>query len=181
MKQTRGADVLKAWVVYFALKCAVVILAMLIGERLGFIVFSIEKGPSPKEDVALAWLALVVCYAVVAVIAAFIFRWAVGRFVVSRMGQEAPAHLGLFLYCRTWVIYASITFVGGYLIALPLDYAIFELALGGFADASWPEWLRPFLQPIVFTLLSLFIFRWAVIKLLLADRTALASPKARVM
>ena len=70
-------DVLKAWAVYFLLKCAVVILAMHIGEHLGFLVVSFEEGPGLQEGVEMAWAVLAVYYFAVAVVAAFLFKWAV--------------------------------------------------------------------------------------------------------
>ena len=177
--QADWADVLKAWAVYYLLKCAVVILAMHIGERLGFLVVSVEKGPGLQEGVEMAWAALAVYYIAVAAVAAFLFKWAVSRFIVSKMVQEMPVHLGLFRYLRVWVVYATITFALGYLIALVLEYTILELMLGGLAEAPWTGWLRKSVRPIAFTSVSLLVFRWTIIKLLLADRTAVASPKAK--
>jgi hypothetical protein len=170
--QPDTVDVLMAWAVYYLLKCAEVLLAMHIGERLGFFVVSVEKGPGLKEGVEMAWVALAVYYTVVAVIAAFIFKWAVSRFVVSKIVQATPPHLSLFLYFRVWVVYAAITFALGYLIAVVLEYTILEPLLGSFAEAPRAGWLRMSVRPIVFTTVSLLVFRWAVIKLLLADRTA---------
>jgi hypothetical protein len=178
--QVGWVDVLKAWAIYFLLKCILVILANLIGERLGYLVFSIEKGPSLKEGVEMGWLLLGITYGPLIVVAAFIFKWAVSRFVVSKIVQETPVQLSLFLYCRAWVLYAAITFVLGHLITLVLEYAILELILGSLDEAPWTEWLRRFVQPTVFTVVSLLVFRWAVIKLLLADRIARASSKAPV-
>jgi hypothetical protein len=177
--QAGTVDVLKAWAVYYLLKCAVVISAMYIGERLGVLVLSIENGPGLQEGVETAWGALAVYYTAVAVVAALIFKWAVSRFVVSKMVREKPVRLSLFLYCRAWVVYAAITFALGYLITLVLEYTILELILGSLAEAPWTGWLRKSVGPIAFTVVSLFVFRWSVIKLLLADRTAVASPKAK--
>jgi hypothetical protein len=146
---------------------------MYIGEHLGFLVASVEKGPALQEGVAMAWVALVVYYSAVAVIAALLFKWAVGRFVVSKMVPKKPVHLSLFRYCSAWVVYASITSVVGYLITLVLEYANLEVMLGGLAEASWTGWLRKSVGPIALTLVSLLVFRWTVIKLLLADRTDL--------
>ena len=178
--QADRVGVLKAWAVYYLLKCALVILAMHIGERLGFLVVSVEKGPGLQEGVEMAWAALAAYYIVVAVIAVFLFKWAVSRFVVKKMAQETPVHLSLFLYGRAWVIYATITFALGYLITLVLEYTVFEIMLGSLAEAPWIGWLRLSVRPIAFTLVSLVVFRWTVVKLLLplADRTALASPRA---
>ncbi len=153
--QADGVNILKAWAIYFLLKCAVVTFAMHIGEHLGFLVVSVVEGPSLQEGVETAWAALAVYYSVVAVVAAFLFKWAVSRFVVSKIVREMPVRLSLFHYVRAWVVYASITFALVYLIALVLEYTILELMLG--------------------SLVSLLVFRWTVIKLLLADRTALAS------
>ena len=177
--QADRVDVLKAWAAYYLLKCAVVILAMHIGERLGFLVVSVVKGPGLQEGVEMAWGALAVYYSAVAVVAAFLFKWAVSRFVVSRIVQEMPVHLSLFLYFRAWVVYATITFALGYLITLVLEYTILELMLGSFAEAPWSGWIRKSVRPIAFTLMSLLVFRWTVIKLLLSDRTTVASPTAK--
>jgi hypothetical protein len=168
-------DVLKAWAAYYLLKCVVVILAMHIGERLGFLVVSIEKGPGVQEGVGTAWGVLAVYYSVVAVVAALLFRWAVSKLVVSRMAQVAPVRLSLFDYCKAWVVYAAMTFTLGYLITLGLDYAFFHLMMNSSTEASWTGWLRTALRPITFTLVSLLVFRWAVIRLLLAKRSAPAS------
>jgi hypothetical protein len=177
--QVGWVDVLKAWAIYYLLKCTVVILAMLIGERLGFFVFSLEKGPGLQEGVKMAWGVLAVYYSAVAVVAAFLFKWAVGRFIVSKTVQEMPVPLSLFLYCRAWVVYAAITFALGYLITLVLEYTILELVLGSSAETPWTGWLRRSVRPIAFTSVSLLVFRWTVIKLLLADRTALAWPRPK--
>lgn len=177
--QVNWVDILKAWAIYFLLKCAVVISANCIGERLGFLTVSVDKGPGLQEGVGMAWVALAVYYTTVAVIAAFLFKWAVSRFVVSKIVQEEPMQLSLFLYCRAWLVYASITFGLGYLIAIVLQYTILELMLGSLAEAPWTGWLRMSVRPIAFTAVSLLVFRWTVIKLLLADRTAVASPKAK--
>ena len=177
--QVNWVDMLKAWAIYFLLKCAVVISANCIGERLGFLTVSVEKGPGLQEGVEMAWGALAVYYIAVAVVAAFLFRWAVGTFIVSKMVQEMPMHLSLFRYLRVWVVYATITFALGYLIAIVLQYTILELMLGSLAEAPWKGWLRVSVRPIAFTAVSLLVFRWTVIKLLLADRTAVASPKAK--
>lgn len=172
-------DVLKAWAVYFLLKCAVVILAMHIGEHLGFLVVSFEEGPGLQEGVEMAWAVLAVYYFAVAVVAAFLFKWAVSTFIVPKLVREEPVELSLFVYGRAWVVYATITFALGYLIAIVLQYTILELMLGSLAEAPWKGWLRVSVRPIAFTAVSLLVFRWTVIKLLLADRTAVASPKAK--
>jgi len=179
LMQANSKNVLKAWAVYYLLKCAVVILAMHIGERLGFLVLSVEKGPSLQEGVEMAWAALAVYYGAVAVAAAFLFKWAVSKFVISKMAHERPVPLSLFLYCRAWVIYAAITFVLGYLIALVLEYTIFDLTFGSLAETPWAGWIRMSVRPIAFTSVSLLVFRWAVTKLLMADKTVLASPKTK--
>jgi hypothetical protein len=177
MQAKLNLDILKAWVIYFLLKCAVVITAMYIGEHLGFLVASVE-GPTLQEGVAMAWVALVVYYSAVAVIATLLFKWAVGRFVVSKLVQETPVQLSLLRYCSAWVVYATITSVLAYLITLVLEYTNLEVMLGGSVDASWTGWLRRFAGPIAVTLVSLLVFRWTVTKLLLADRSLPASPKA---
>ena len=74
--QADRVDVLKAWAVYYLLKCTVVILAMHIGEPLGFLVVSVEKGPGLQEGVEMVWGALAVYYIAVAVVAALLFKWA---------------------------------------------------------------------------------------------------------
>ena len=176
--QVNWVDMLKAWAIYFLLKCTVVLSANCIGELLGFLTVSVEKGPGLQEGVEMAWVALAVYYATVAVIAAFLFKWAVGRFVVSKIVQEEPVHLSLFLYCRAWLVYASITFGLGYLITLLCEYTIFDLMLGSLAEAPSTGWVRKSVRPSAFTLVSLLVFRWTVIKLLLADRIAPASPKS---
>ena len=177
--RAREVDVLKAWAVYYLLKCAVVLLAMYIGERLGFFVISFEKGPALQEGVKMAWVALAAYYTTLAVIATFLFKWIVHRFVVSRMAREVPIHLSLFLYCRAWLIYATMTYALGYLIALALEHTILELLLRSLADAPWVGWLHKSVRPIAFTAVSLVVFRCTVIRLLLADRTAPHSPKAK--
>jgi hypothetical protein len=167
-------NILKAWVIYFLLKCVVVISAMYIGEHLGFLVASVEKGPALQEGVS--WVALVVYYGAAAVIAALLFKWAVGRFVASKMIQETPVHLSLFRYCGAWVVYATITSVLGYLISLAVEFTILEVKPGGLAEAPWKVWLCRSAPPIAITLVSLVVFRWTVIKLLLADRPATKVP-----
>ena len=174
-------DVLKAWAVYFPLKCAVVMLAMLIGERLGFLAVSDEKGPGSEKAVEMAWGAWAIYYVAVGVVAALLFKWTVSRFVVSRMVQEKPVDLSLFVYGRAWVVYAIVTSALGYLVARVLAYTILGLMLGSVAEAPWTRWLRKSLELIAVTTVSLLVFRWTVIKLLLGDRTALASPKSQVM
>ena len=176
--QVAEVNVLKAWAIYYLLKCAVVISAMHLGERLGFLVVSIEKGPGLQEGVEMGWGALAVYYGAVAAVAALLFKWAVSRFVVSRIVQEVPVHLSLFVYCRAWLVYAAITFALGYLITLVLEYTFLELMLGRLAEAPWTGWLRKSVRPIAFTSVSLLVFRWTVIKLLLGERTAPASSKA---
>jgi hypothetical protein len=89
-----------------------------------------------------------------------------------------PVHLSLFLYFKAWVVYAAITFALGYLITLVLEYTILEIMLGSIAEAPWTGWLRKVVRPIAFTAVSLLVFRWAVIKLLLSDRTVPASANA---
>jgi hypothetical protein len=174
-------DILKAWAVYYPLKCAVVLWAMFIGERLGFLVLSVEKGPALKEGVEMGWSVLAVYYAAVAVVAAFLFRWTVSRFVVSKMAKEDARRLSLFRYCKAWVVYAAVTFALGHLIVAVFEYTIFELVLGSMAEAPWPGWLCRAVRPLAFTSVSLLVFRWTVIKLLLVDRTARFASKAEVM
>lgn len=178
--QVDKVDVLKAWAIYYPLKCAVVILAMHIGERLGFLVVSIEKEPGLQEGVEMPWAVLAVYYSALTVVAAFLFKWAVSRCVVSKIAQKMPVHLSLFHYCRAWVVYAAITFVVGYLITLVLDSAIVDPVLGRLPGVPWAGWLRKSVRPIIITSVSLLVFRWIVTELLLADRTAMASPKAQV-
>lgn len=179
--QADRVDVLKAWAVYFPLKCAVVMLAMRIVECLGFLVVSDEKGPGSETAVEMAWGAWAMYYIAVGVVAAFLFKWTVSRFVVSKMVQEKPVDLSLFVYGRAWLVYAIVTSALGYLVARVLAYTILGLMLGSVGEAPWTGWLRKSLEPIAFTLVSLLVFRWTVIKLLLGDRTALDSPKSQVM
>ena len=120
-------------------------------------------------------------YIAVAVVAALLFKWTVSRFVVSKMVEEEPVDLSLFVYGRAWLVYAIVTSALGYLVARVLAYTILGLMLAGCAEAPWTGWLRMSLEPIAFTSVSFLVFRWTVIKLLLADRTAPASPKAQVM
>ena len=174
-------NVLKAWAVYFVLKCALVMLATRIGERIGFLVVSVETGAGAEEAAETAWAAWAVYYIVVGSAAIFFYKWTVRWFVVSRMDQEEPVHLSHFAYGRAWLVYAIVTSALGYVIAQVLDYTILTLMLRSFADAPWTGWLRKSLGPITFTSVSFLVFRWTVIKLLLADRTASASPKAQVM
>ena len=72
-----------------------------------------------------------------------------------------------------------LTFFNILLDRLSFEYAIFDLMLGSLADAPSTGWVRKSVRPSAFTLVSLLVFRWTVIKLLLADRTVLASPNAK--
>jgi hypothetical protein len=168
--QPRSVDVFKAWAVYFPLKCVVVLSATRIGEGLGVLVVSDEKG------LEMAWAAWAMYYTVVGGVAALLFQWTVSRFVVSRMVQEEPIHLSLFTYGRVWLVYAIATTALGYVVSQVLEFTILELMLGSLAEAPWAGWLRKSVQPISVTVVSLLVFRWTVTKLLLRDRTASASP-----
>lgn len=163
-------DVFLAWTVYFSLKCVVVVSATRIGEGLGVLLVSAEKG------LEMAWAAWAVYYTVVGGIAVLLFRWTVHRFVVSRRIREEPLHLSLLTYGRVWLVYAIVTTALGFLLSRALEYTILDLVAGRWVEAPWTGWLRNSVQPVSVILVSLLVFRWTVTKLLLRDRTAPASP-----
>ena len=76
---------------------------------------------------------------------------------------------------------AQLTFALGYLVARVVAYTILGLMLGSVAEAPWTGGLRKSLEPVAFTLVSLLVVSWTVIRLVLGDRTALGSPKSQVM